>query len=175
MAEAEQTEPQAPEPGQFRPTLRTYESLVDQKIARAMAEGQFTNLPGEGQPQRWDDDSQVPEDLRLGYHLLKSNGFAPPWIEARRDVDEARARVAAWLAAANARWPHSDRQSRSLLRAEYHRLLAELHRTILTYNLRLPPGVEHLVNIRIEAELARLGDATVDSETGRQGDRERRR
>jgi len=45
--------------------------LAEQKIAGAIKNGDLSNLPGAGQPIRLDDDSAVPEELRLAYRILK--------------------------------------------------------------------------------------------------------
>ena len=86
------------------------DSVVEQRIAQAIAEGTFENLPGAGKPLDLDDDRMVPEDLRVGYRILKNAGFIPPEVEQRREIaelavllrhatdDAARRRAAARLA-----------------------------------------------------------------------------
>ena len=49
--------------------------IAEQKILAAMREGQFDNLPGSGRPQKLEDLSHLPEDLRLAYIALKNSGF----------------------------------------------------------------------------------------------------
>lgn len=46
--------------------------LAEQKIAEAMARGEFDHLPGNGRPLQIEDLSSVPEDLRMAYKLLKT-------------------------------------------------------------------------------------------------------
>jgi hypothetical protein len=53
-------------------------SLVDLRVAEAIAKGEFDNLPGAGKPLELDDDSHVPEEERAAYRLLKNSGFVPP-------------------------------------------------------------------------------------------------
>jgi len=62
------------------------DSVVEQRIAQAIAEGAFDNLPGAGKPLDLDDDRMVPEDLRVGYRILKNAGFIPPEVEQRREI-----------------------------------------------------------------------------------------
>ncbi|GAB4199404.1 MAG: hypothetical protein OHK0022_19630 [Roseiflexaceae bacterium] len=156
-------QPDTPDQDEARPSPRTpttrwnYQSLVDQRIAQAAAEGHMDNLPGTGKPQRLDDDALVPEESRAGYRLLKSNGFAPPWAEAHKDIESERARLETWLAEANARWPRTNETQRTRLRAEYRRRLDDLQRTILTYNLTVPPGVAHMRGLVMAVELRKLG------------------
>ncbi|HEU4327815.1 MAG TPA: DUF1992 domain-containing protein [Roseiflexaceae bacterium] len=156
-------QPDTPEADEAQPTPRTpatrwnYQSLVDQRIAQAAAEGLMDNLQGAGKPQRLDDDSLVPEESRAAYRLLKSSGFAPPWAEAHKDIEDEHTRLERWLAEANTRWPHADEAQRTRLRAEYRRKLEDLQRTILTYNLTVPPGVAHVRGLIMAAELRKLG------------------
>jgi len=49
--------------------------IAEQKILEAIKEGQFDNLPGRGEPQKMEDLSNLPEELRLAYTVLKNSGF----------------------------------------------------------------------------------------------------
>jgi len=60
--------------------------IAERKIEEAMRAGEFENLPGAGAPLLLDDDSFVPEDLRLAYKVLKNAGFAPPEVELRKEI-----------------------------------------------------------------------------------------
>ncbi|EPK7361621.1 DUF1992 domain-containing protein [Kluyvera ascorbata] len=64
--------------------------LLDQWAERhindAQRKGEFDNLPGQGEPLIFDDDSCVPEALRSGYRLLKNAGCLPPEIEQRKEA-----------------------------------------------------------------------------------------
>lgn len=147
------------QPGAARTPLtrHNYQSLIDQRIAQAQEDGLFDNLPGQGKPLKLDDDALVPEEERLAYRMLKSNGFAPPWIEARREIEEQRAQLAAWLAGANQRWPHLDARGRAALQVAYRRKLDELQGKILNFNLKVPRGVDQLAALRVPDELQKLG------------------
>ena len=65
------------------------ERLAEARIQEAMARGELSNLPGEGQPLQLDDRMSVPEELRVAYRLLKNAGFLPPEVQLRRDIAEA--------------------------------------------------------------------------------------
>src|SRR5215217_723154 len=78
--------------GHIPPARPGHASLIDQIMAKAQADGLMDNLPGQGQPLKLDDE-MVPAEYRLGFHMLKTSGFAPPWIEARREIDEERAQI----------------------------------------------------------------------------------
>lgn len=59
--------------------------LVEDRVRAAEREGAFANLPGAGKPLALDDLDGVPTELRAGYILLKSAGFVPPELEARKE------------------------------------------------------------------------------------------
>ena len=75
--------------------------IAEKRIAEAIANGDFDDLPGSGKPLELDDDSLLPEELRLAYRILKNAGFVPPEIEslkgskAERKLVLLRARIEA--------------------------------------------------------------------------------
>ena len=89
--------------------------LVDQRIEAAIAAGELDDLPGAGKPLSLDDDTLVPEELRVAHRILKNAGFLPPEVEARREIasvtsllrhatdDESRRHALARLALLEAR------------------------------------------------------------------------
>jgi len=62
-------------------------SDIEGHIRRAIASGQFDDLPGNGKPLNLDDDLWVDSDWRLAHHLLKSAGYTLPWIEMLKEID----------------------------------------------------------------------------------------
>ena len=60
--------------------------IAEARIREAQEEGAFDNLPGKGQPLELDDLSWVPEDLRIGYHVLKNAHVLPPEAELLKDI-----------------------------------------------------------------------------------------
>jgi hypothetical protein len=62
------------------------EKIAEKKIREAIARGEFANLPGAGKPLRLEDDSMIPEDLRVAYKILKNAGCIPPELELRREI-----------------------------------------------------------------------------------------
>ncbi|MEN9935711.1 MAG: hypothetical protein RLZZ387_2290 [Chloroflexota bacterium] len=139
-------------------TGSSFENVVDQLLNKARSEGQFDNLEGQGRPLRSDiEERLVPEELRAGFRMLKNAGFAPPWVEARRAVDQERGDLAGWLVQANARWPRLDDAARAKLREEYRRKLEDLQRQILTYNLMAPESAGQVPGLQLPIEQAKLG------------------
>jgi len=60
--------------------------IAEQRILEAQRAGAFDNLPGKGKPLKLEDMSWVPEDLRLGYRVLKNAHVLPPEVELLKDV-----------------------------------------------------------------------------------------
>ncbi|WP_318503447.1 DnaJ family domain-containing protein [Bacillus sp. T3] len=46
--------------------------IAEDKIKRAMKDGEFDNLPGKGKPLELEDLSHLPQELRIAYTLLKN-------------------------------------------------------------------------------------------------------
>ncbi len=69
--------------------------LAESKIRAAMANGEFDNLPGYGRPLPLEDLSRVPDELRMGFKLLRNAGYLPPELEARKEVVRFGALIAA--------------------------------------------------------------------------------
>jgi len=71
-------------------SLAFIERLAEERIRQAQEEGAFDGLPGQGQPLALDDDTHVPEDLRLAWRVLKNAGCLPPELLAQREIHSAR-------------------------------------------------------------------------------------
>jgi hypothetical protein len=69
--------------------------LAESKIRAAIAGGEFDDLPGRGKPLPLDDLKRVPDDLRMGYRLLRNAGCLPPELDARKEVARLGGLVAA--------------------------------------------------------------------------------
>jgi hypothetical protein len=46
----------------------------------------FDNLPGHGEPINIEDDSHIPEDMRLAYKILKNADCIPPELQLRKEI-----------------------------------------------------------------------------------------
>ncbi|MGD9975314.1 MAG: DnaJ family domain-containing protein [Desulfatirhabdiaceae bacterium] len=63
-----------------------FEDIVEKRILNAIRNGEFDNLPGVGEPIVIEDDSHIPEDLRLSHKILKNAGCLPPEIELKKEI-----------------------------------------------------------------------------------------
>ena len=69
--------------------------LVEERIQKAQQEGVFDNLSGKGKPLNLDDDSTIPEDLRLVFKVLKNAHCLPVEMELRKEIFNLRQLLAA--------------------------------------------------------------------------------
>ena len=74
-----------------RPTQPTgavplFQRLAEQRILEAQRKGEFDDLPGKGKPLELEDLSWVPEELRIGYMVLKNAHVLPPEAELLKDI-----------------------------------------------------------------------------------------
>jgi hypothetical protein len=60
--------------------------IAERRIIEAIANGEFDNLEGKGKPIDFEDESWIPEDLRMAYRILKNAGCIPPELEFRNEV-----------------------------------------------------------------------------------------
>lgn len=126
--------------------MKHWESLVDKKIREAMEQGEFDELRGKGAPVDLTENPFADPDWRTAYRLLRNAGFAPAWIEERKDIDAAidDARIQlkrAWIVLVNARGSEhqseaEDRWERSV--ALFKKQAKQLNRRIAAWNLKVP-------------------------------------
>jgi hypothetical protein len=66
--------------------LSYFAHVAEERIREAQREGAFDNLPGKGKPLALEDQSLIPEDLRMSYHILKNAHVLPPEAELRKEI-----------------------------------------------------------------------------------------
>lgn len=60
--------------------------IIEERIQKAIMDGEFENLPDAGKPLRLEDDRHIPEDLRLAHKILKNADCLPPEIELKKEI-----------------------------------------------------------------------------------------
>lgn len=128
--------------------MNQWETAVDRAIRKAMEDGEFKDLPGEGQPLQWDDDPNTPDDLKLAYKILRENDLAPDWIVQGRELETRHEQLLARLKQAVT--THSDM---TRLAKDIERFNGEA----VSYNLKVPQGVQHRPLINLQREIEHLG------------------
>ncbi len=73
--------------------MRAISRIAEERILRAIAEGKFDNLQNMGKPLIFEDESWIPEDLRLAYRVLKNAGVVPPELELRGEIMNLRSLI----------------------------------------------------------------------------------
>ena len=63
-----------------------FQKIIEKRIKEAQKKGEFDNLPGVGEPLDMEDDSHIPEDLRLAYKVLKNADCLPPEVELKKEI-----------------------------------------------------------------------------------------
>jgi hypothetical protein len=119
-----------------------WESIAERKIREAMEAGVFDNLPCRGKPIAIDKNPFEDPSLEMAHHLLRVNGFAPPWIEEARDIDQCAADLRKLAHAGSAQ-----------ILAEFRKRGAELNRRILSFNLKCPSPQFHKHPLNLDAEI----------------------
>ena len=69
------------------------EKHIDNMIKAAIERGEFKNLEGEGKPLDLDAYFATPEDVRMGYSVLKSNDIVPEEVDRLKEIAELREKV----------------------------------------------------------------------------------
>jgi hypothetical protein len=62
------------------------ESAIEEMIKAAIARGEFEGLKGEGKPLDLNAYFDTPEDVRMGYSVLKANDFVPEEVERMKEI-----------------------------------------------------------------------------------------
>ena len=94
-----------------------FDKIAEDRIRQAQEDGLFDNLPGKGQPLNLDDDSQVPEDLRLTFKVLKNAHCLPIEMELKKEIFNLRQMLNAAI----------DEETRRELRRELNLMMLEFN------------------------------------------------
>jgi len=73
-------------PSQPTGAVPLFQRLAEQRILEAQRKGEFDHLPGKGKPLELEDLRWVPDELRIGYIILKNAHVLPPEAELLKDI-----------------------------------------------------------------------------------------
>jgi DnaJ homolog subfamily C member 28 len=126
--------------------MKRWESLIDQKIREGMEQGEFDHLAGKGAPVDLSENPFEDPDWRSAHRMLRNAGFAPAWIEERKDIDADFAAALnqlrrAWLVLKNAQGSENERRATSRWEQavqEFRSQTAQLNRRVVAWNLKVP-------------------------------------
>jgi hypothetical protein len=134
-----------------------WESIAERKIREAMEAGVFENLSSKGKPIPLDQDPFEDPTLRMAHHLLRVNGFAPPWIEEACEIDRASLKLRADLEDARRRNAVTSPSWQRALDG-FRKQARELNSLILTYNLKSPSPQFHKLPLDVDAEIRAVSE-----------------
>ena len=60
--------------------------ISEERLREAELRGEFSDLPGTVQPLKLEDETWIPEDLRMAYKILRNGGLLPPELAVRKEV-----------------------------------------------------------------------------------------
>ena len=136
--------------------------LIDQLLDEARRKGIY-NPDTTGEPElSFDDMTHVDPADRVAFAMLKSNGFAPPFIEERTQLLAERIALGGAAQVLRERMPILDEAQRTRSISEMRRVLTDLWRRTLDYNLIAPPALQ-IEGIRVEYELVLIASAITDA------------
>jgi DnaJ homolog subfamily C member 28 len=144
--------------------MKRWESLVDQKIREAMEQGEFDDLEGKGRPLDTSENPFEDPELRLAHRMLRNAGFAPSWIEERKDIDSefenARSELArAWQVLQNSLGTENEHGASTRWQKAltlFRRESGDLNRRIIAWNLKVPAAGFQRRLIEIEKEISQV-------------------
>jgi hypothetical protein len=64
--------------------------IAESRIREAIERGDLDDLPGQGRPIELDDDSQVPEEMRMAHRILRNSGHLPAELGLIREAETMR-------------------------------------------------------------------------------------
>ena len=67
--------------------------VIEEKIREAIEAGEFDNLEGAGKPLDLDSYFNTPEDLRMGYSVLKSAKIVPEEVDRLKEIGELKEKI----------------------------------------------------------------------------------
>jgi hypothetical protein len=92
--------------------------FIEERIREAIEAGEFNNLEGAGKPLDLDAYFNTPEDLRMGYSVLKSAKIVPEEVDRLKEIGELKEQIKS-----------------STDESEKRRLIVILNERVLAFNL----------------------------------------
>ena len=111
--------------------LKLLEDHIGRSLSESQKSGELQSAPSYGKPLNLGDGyEETPEDLRMGYKILKDAGVVPPEVELMRQIEAQRQLIAGLAdsdeAARTGRQRLSEMQQQLALRLEKLRATGSL-------------------------------------------------
>ncbi len=62
--------------------------IAERRIAKAIEDGTLKTDGWKNRPLPLNEDSFVPDDLKMAYKILKNSGYVPPEVETRKEIQK---------------------------------------------------------------------------------------
>jgi DnaJ family protein C protein 28 len=138
---------------------------LDEQIRKAIADGEFDNLPGKGKPLDLSQNPYEDPSWRMAFNMLRSSGYTLPWIETRQEIEAefeesqiSLARSWSWRCSAleqNLSYAMVEDEWQRALRS-FKDKIANLNQRIFNYNLAVPSDQFKRRVINLDAEIAKI-------------------
>jgi DnaJ family protein C protein 28 len=142
--------------------MANFDRAIETIIKNAIERGEFDNLAGKGNPLNLNENQLVDKDWRMAYSLLEQHGFALPWMEDRKLLEEALTRAKERLQR-TWRWRNEETEDDYLAENEWRKAVrafeetaAVLNKQIDSYNLTIPTDVFYRPRIDAAQEIKNL-------------------
>lgn len=136
-----------------------WEPLVDRLIRESMDRGEFDDLAGSGEPLDLSENPYEAPELRTAHRLLRNAGFAPAWIEERKDIEKESERCYTVLKRASEIYRSSGSEWQRA-KKEFRERVEELNQRIRIYNLKSPATSFHKRIIEVDTLVNELEKGT---------------
>ncbi len=132
-----------------------WREMARNKIDEAIRSGEWDDLPGKGKPLHLEDDSDVPEHLRLANKVLRDANVTPPWIDERREIDEHRLQVLALRERVftKAHDIRSRNEEISPLLQQWQDAMLKFNKQVSAFEIKAPRGAQRPQMFRVREEL----------------------
>jgi hypothetical protein len=133
--------------------------MIEEAIRRGIADGAFEDLPGKGQPLKW--ETATDDEWWLANHMLRSAGYTPEWIDRSKRIRDQRAALErqlrdfeAWASRQPLDRPVAEiERAKRSREASFREGATRLNLEIDAYNVICPVPTARIMRIRIDAEL----------------------
>lgn len=137
---------------------------IEELIKKAIEEGKFQDLPGQGKPLNLDENPFEDPGWRLANKILKDNGFSPAWIETRKEIEAevADARRAAELAWQGYQWAGGpsagieDQTRWKMAKRKFMQRIQAVNKLIFKYNIQAPTIQVQIRSLDADEEIAKI-------------------
>ncbi len=142
-----------------------WQSEIDRELERISQQADLSNA---GKPLKLDHSSHIPDDQRMANKIMKDHDVLPAWIMLSKELDSTQTQIRKilrqrWeeyhLGLAGAQDATTRQHVENVWKSAQNKVEAQIREyndKVLTYNLKVPPGINHRRQLSLSAELEKL-------------------